>query len=174
MIASAQKRSMWDRVVGAALLEPETYEEAAFADSLRGQALLIVFASSLAAGIGMIAAGLNGLVAGTLAGLLGWALAAFGSFWMATKRYEVPRTPGVWGSTWRVLALASAPRLFLVFTFIPGIGFLVGLAVHAWVLITSFFAIRSTLELDVPASTLTALSGWVPMLLMWAIVYLLA
>jgi hypothetical protein len=47
-------------------------------------------------------------------------------------------------------------------------------AVHSWVLITSFFAIRSTLELDVPASTLTALSGWLPMLLMWAIVYLLA
>ena len=174
MIASAQKRSMWDRVLGASLLEPETYEEAALADSLRGQAALIVLVSSLAAGIGLIGAGLDGLVAGTLAGLFGWALAAIGSFWMATLRYDVPRTPGVWGSTWRVLALASAPRLFLIFTVIPGIGFLVGLAVHAWVLITGFFALRSSLDLDVPAASLTALTGWVPMLLVWSMVYLLA
>jgi hypothetical protein len=165
---------MWNRVLGAALLEPETYEEAAFADSMRGQALLIVFVSSLAAGVGMIAGGLNDLFVGMLAGLFGWGLATFGSFWMATQRYNVPRTPGVWGSTWRVLAMASAPRLFLVFTIIPGIGLLVGLAVHGWALITGFFALRSTLELDVPAASLTALTGWVPMLIVWAMVYLLA
>jgi hypothetical protein len=170
---------MLDRVLGAALLEPETYEEAAtgetvWGESLRGQALTIVLVTSLAAGIGVMGAGLNGLVAGTLAGLLGWALCAIGSFWMATKKYEVPRTAGVWGATWRGLALASTPRLFLVFTVIPGIGFLVGLAVHSWVLITSFFALRSSLDLDVRAATVTALSGWVPMLLVWAIVFLLA
>jgi hypothetical protein len=165
---------MWDRVLGAALLEPETYAEAAFADSLRAQAILIVVASSLAAGIGMISGGLDGLLMGTMAGLFGWALGAFGAFWMATQRYAVPRTPGIWGSTWRVLALASTPRFFLVFTLVPGIGFLVGLAVYSWALITGFYAIRSTLELDVPASSLTALTGWVPMTLVWAIIYLLA
>jgi hypothetical protein len=165
---------VWDRVVGAALLEPEAYEEAAIGESMRGQALLIVFASSLAAGIGMIGAGLNGLIAGTLAALLGWGLCALGSYRMATDRYDVPRTPGVWGSTWRVLALASAPRAFLVFTLIPGIGFLVGLAVYSWVLITGFFALRFSLDLSFRAGLVSALSGWVPMLLVWAIVFLIA
>jgi hypothetical protein len=170
---------MLDRVLGAALLEPETYEEAAagesvWGESLRGQAVLVVLVTSLAAGIGLISAGLDGLIAGTLGGLLGWALCAVGAFWMATKRYDVPRTAGMWGSTWRVLALASVPRVFLAFTLIPGIGFLVGLAVYSWVLITSFFALRLTLDLEVRPATVTALSGWVPMLLVWAVVFLLA
>jgi hypothetical protein len=170
VIASASKRSILDRMLGAALLESDTYHEAALVPSIRTQLVLVVIISSIAAGLGLLGAGLVGLVLGTVSGLVGWGLYAFVAFWTATKRFQVPRTAAMWNATWRTLALANSPRVFLVFTFLPEIGFLVGLAVHSWVLITTVFAVRSTTDLDVRPAIVTAIAGLVPMLALWALV----
>ena len=119
MIASTGKRSIIDRMVGAALLEPEAYQETAM---------------------------------------------------VPTNRFGVPRTAANWGATWRTLALASSPRVFLVLTFVPAVGFLVGLAVYAWVLITTVLAVREALDLKIRPAIATALIGLLPMLLLWALV----
>ncbi len=60
--------------------------------------------------------------------------------------------------------------MFLVLTFIPAIGFLVGLAVHAWVLMTTVLAVRLALDLEIRPAIATALIGLLPMLLVWALV----
>lgn len=156
-------------MLGAALLEPETYEEAALAPATRAHAALIVAISALAAGLGSLGGGFTGLVLGSLAALLGWGLYAFAAYWVATSRFQVARSPTNWSATLRVLGLASSPRVFLIFTFVPAIGFLVGLAVHAWVLITTAFALRLALDLDTRRAILAAVSGWLPMLLVWAL-----
>ncbi len=169
MIASAGKRNFADRMLGAALLEPEIYEEAALVPSVRAQAVLVVIISSMAAGVGMVSAGPLGLLVGIIAGLVGWGLYAIVAYRTATKRFGVPRTSSVWGATWRTLALANSPRAFLVLTLVPGIGFLVGLAVHAWVLITTVFALRSAMDLDARPAVITAVAGWLPMLVVWAL-----
>ncbi len=173
MIASASKRSIIDRMVGAALLEPEPYLEAALAPSIRTQAILVVIVSSIAVGLGSLGAGPMGFVLGAIAGLAGWGVYAFAAYRVATARFQVPPSATIWGSTWRVLALASTPRIFLVFTLVPGIGFLVGLAVHAWLLVTTVSALRPALDLDTRPTIVVALSGWLPMLLLWALVWLL-
>lgn len=159
-----------DRMLGAALLEAEAYEEAALIPSIRTQAVLIVVISALAAGLGSLGAGLTGLVLGSLAGLVGWGLYAFLTYWAATTRFGVSRNHSNRGAVLRVLGLASSPRVFLVFAFVPEIGFLVGLAVHAWVLITTVFAVKPALDLEIRPAIATAIIGWLPMLLVWALV----
>ena len=170
MIASAGTRTILDRMLGAALLEPETYEEAALVSSVWTQAALVVVVSSAAAGVGFLRGGLTALVLGFLAAILGWGLGALSAYWVATRKFGVPRTETTWSATLRGLGFASTPRLFLAFTFLPTIGFLVGLAVHAWTLITIGFAVRPALDLEeVRPAILVALAGWLPMLLVWAL-----
>jgi hypothetical protein len=170
VIATAGKRSIADWMLGAALLEPEIYEEAALVRSVRTQAVLVVIMSSMAAGVGMVSAGAIGLVLGCIAGLVGWGMYAFVAFRTATERFGVPRTSTVWGATWRTLALANSPRVFLILTLVPGIGFLIGVAVHSWVLIATVFAVRSAMDLDARPAVVTAVAGWLPMLALWALV----
>ncbi len=173
MIASASKRSILSQMLGAALLEPEPYQEAALTPSVKTQAILVVIISSIAVGVGSLGAGPLGFVLGAIAGLAGWGVYAFVAYRVAIARFQVPPNVTIWGSTWRVLALASTPRLFLVFTLVPGIGFLVGLAVHAWLLITAVSALTPALDLDTRPTIIVALSGWLPMFLLWALVWLL-
>lgn len=173
MIASASKRSLISRMLGAALLEPEPYQEAALTPSVKTQAVVVVIVSSIAVGLGSLGAGPVGLLLGAIAGLAGWGVYAFVAYRVAIARFQVPPGVTIWGSTWRVLALASTPRLFLVFTLVPGIGFLVGLAVHAWLLITTVSALRPALDLDTRPTVIVALSAWLPMFLLWALVWLL-
>ncbi len=169
MIASAGKRHLIDRMLGAALLEPETYQEAALAPSTWIHAALIVAVSAGAAGLASLGSGLTGLVLGSLSAVLGWGLYCFAAYWAATKHFGVRRSGANWGATWRTLAFANSPRVFLLLTFVPAIGFLVGLAVHAWVLITTVFAVRLALDLEARPAIATALIGLLPMLLVWAL-----
>lgn len=157
-------------MLAAALLEPEAYQEVALAPSTRVQAALIVGISVVAAGLGSLGGGLIGLVPGSLAALFGWCLCCYAAYWAATKHFAVPRTLANWGATWRTLGVASSPRVFLILSFVPGIGFLLGLAVHAWVLITMVFAMRTALDLEMRPAIVTALIGLLPMLLVWMLV----
>ena len=170
MIASAGRRTIIDRMLGAALLEPEIYDEAALASSVWAQAALVVVVTSAAAGVGNLTGGLTGFVLVFLGAFLGWGLCALSAYWAATRKFGVPRTETTWSATMRGLGFASTPRLFLAFTFLPAIGFLLGLAVHAWTLITIGFAVKPALDLDdVRPAIMVALAGWLPMLLVWAL-----
>jgi hypothetical protein len=169
VIASAGKRSFIDRIAGAALLEPESYEEAALDPSAKLHAALVVAASSLAAGIGGLGAGFGGFVLGAFVAFVGWVLYAAVVYWTATARFGTPRRSTVWSATLRTLGLASAPRLFLIFALVPGIGFLVGLAVHTWVLATTVLAVKAATDLETKPAVISAASGWLAMLLLWAL-----
>ncbi len=173
MIASAGRRTILDRMLGAALLEVDIYQEAAITPSVKSQAALIVVITAVAAGIGNLSGGLTGLLLGSLAALFGWGLFAFAAYWVATIRFRVQRTHNNLSATLRVLGLASAPRLFLLFTFIPGIGFLVGLAVHAWLLFATVVALETALDLDPRPAIVTAVAGWLPMFLLWTLAWAL-
>jgi hypothetical protein len=160
-------------MLGAALLEAETYHEAAVAPSVKNQAVLVVLISALAAGVGSLGGGLTGLLLVGLAAMLGWGLFALTAYWVAINRYRVPRTYNNLSATLRVLGLASTPRLFLLLTFIPGIGLLVGLAAHAWMLFTTVLALETALDMAPRPAIVTALSGWLPMFLLWTLAWAL-
>jgi hypothetical protein len=170
MIASASKRSLIDRMIGAALLETDVYQEVALLPSTRSQIAFVVIISTIAAGLGGLGGGLVGFVAAAFTGPIGWGLYVLASYWVATRRFGVRRTAANWGATWRALGLASSPRVFLVFALVPEVGLLVGLAVHAWVLITTVFAVKVTLDLETRPAIAASAAGLLPMLLVWALV----
>ncbi len=65
-----------DRMLRAAKLDPNVYEEVEADKSAMGQAMAVVVLSSLAGGIGMIGTqgmgGIGGILLGTGVALLGW------------------------------------------------------------------------------------------------------
>ena len=170
MIASASKRSLIDRMIGAALLESDVYQEVAQLPSTRSQVAFVVIVSAIAAGLGGLGGGLVGFVVAAFVGLIGWGLYVLASYWVATKRFGVQRSHSNWGAMWRALGLASTPRVFLVFALVPEVGLLVGLAVHAWVLITTVFAVKLTLDLETRHAIAVSAAGLLPMLLVWTLV----
>jgi hypothetical protein len=172
MIASAARRTLLDRMLGAALLENDVYDEASYDDTLRTQATLAVAVTALSAGVGSLGAGLAGFIIGAFAAIIGWVLYAFATYWLATEKFAVPKTVKNLNATFRSLGLASSPRTFLFLTIVPEVGFLVGLFVHAWALIATVIAVRVALDLDLRSSILTAVGGWFPMLIVWALVAL--
>ena len=65
--------SIIDRMVRAAKLDVNLYEEVEADKGAMGQAMAVVVLSSVAAGIGTLGtAGIKGLVLGTIVALVGW------------------------------------------------------------------------------------------------------
>ena len=78
-----------DRMIRAAKLDVHVYEEVEADKSAMKQAMGVVVLSSLAGGIGfMQAAGLTGLLIGTVVSLIGWYLWAFLTYIIGTKQAE--------------------------------------------------------------------------------------
>ena len=152
------KRSIIDRMRGAAMLDIATYEEVEADTTATGQAAIVVVISAIASAIG--AAGFGGpSIIGTLIGaLLSWVLWAGLTYLIGDKLFGGTAT---WGELLRTLGFAQAPRVLLVLGIIPVFGRLVWLVVAIWVLIAGIIAIRQALDFSTQKALLTALIGWV-------------
>ena len=152
------KRSLIDRMRGAAMLDIATYEEVEADTTATGQAAIVVVIAAIASAIG--AAGFGGpSIIGTLIGaLLSWVLWAGLTYLIGDKLFGGTAT---WGELLRTLGFAQAPRILLVLGVIPVFGRLVWLAVAIWVLIAGIIAIRQALDFSTQKALLTALIGWV-------------
>ncbi len=74
-----------DRMLRAAKLDVQLYEEVEHDEGALSQAMTVVVLSAVAAGIGSLGiGGLTGLVSGTLAALLGWYVWAFLIYFIGT------------------------------------------------------------------------------------------
>lgn len=152
------KRSIIDRMRGAAMLDVATYEEVEADTTATGQAAIVVIVSAIASAIG--AAGPGGAnIIGTLIGaLLSWVIWAGLTYVIGDKIFGGTAT---WGELLRTLGFAQAPRVLLVLGIIPVFGLLVWVAVAIWVLIAGIIAIRQALDFSTQKALLTALIGWV-------------
>lgn len=152
---------LFDRVLGAAVLNASVYRDVAQDRAAAGQALLVVVAASIAAGIGGLHAGATGLIVGLLASLIGWVVYAVAVYWIGSSLFGARRAPGRWGGVVRTLGFASSPRLLLFLGFIPVFGIIVGAVVLAWTLVTTIVAIQEALNLDIGEAVVTAVLGWI-------------
>jgi hypothetical protein len=152
------KRSIIDRMRGAAMLDVATYEEVEADNAATGQAAVVVTLAAIASAIG--AAGHEGVnIIGTLIGaLLSWVIWAGLTYVIGDKVFGGTAT---WGELLRTLGFAQAPRVLLVLGIIPVFGVLVWVAVAVWVLIAGIIAIRQALDFSTQKALLTALIGWV-------------
>ena len=168
--------SLQDRMLRAAKLEPELYEEVEADQGALGQATAVVVLSAVAAGIGSIGStGLMGILVGMLSALLGWYIWALLTYWIGTKLLPEPQTHADHGELLRTIGFASAPGLIRILGIIPGIRELVFLIAGIWMLVAMVIAVRQALDYT---STLRAvgvcLIGWlIQGLILWAALSLL-
>lgn len=136
-----------DRMIRAAKLDVNLYEEVeADKDAMR-QAMGVVVLASLAAGVGSIGTlGLGGLLLGTLAALGGWYVWAWLTYFIGTRFLAEPQTEADLGQLLRTTGFSSSPGLIRVLGIIPGLGTVVFAVASIWMLVAMVIAVRQALD----------------------------
>ena len=152
-----------DRMLRAAKLDVNLYEEVEADTGAMRQAIGVVVLSSIAAGIGSIATGgLGGILMGTIAALIGWFVWAFLTYYIGTKLLPEPQTRADLGELLRTIGFSSSPGLIRVLGIIPGLGGVVFIVASIWMLVAMVIAVRQALDYE---STLRAVGvcviGWI-------------
>ena len=138
--------SFVDRVVGAARLDIQTYEEVEHDTTATPQAMGVVVLVAVASGLGALTSGGTGVV-GTLVGaLIGWVAWAALIWLIGTKLLPEPGTEADIGQLLRTMGFAAAPGLLLVLRIIPLVGGLIAVVVWLWQLTAMVVAVRQALD----------------------------
>jgi hypothetical protein len=151
-----------DRIIRAAKLDAQLYEEVEADRNATGQAMAVVVLSAIAAGIGSLGDGaLLGIVGGTLLALVGWVVWAFLTYFIGTRLLPEPQTKADYGELLRTIGFASAPGLIRVLGIIPGLGVFVFLVAGIWMLVAMVIAVRQALDYTSTARAVgVCLIGW--------------
>ena len=152
-----------DRMIRAAKLDVNLYEEVEADKSAFSQAMGVVVLSGVAAGVGSIgSAGLTGIFTGTIAALVGWFIWAYITYIVGTKILPQPQTKADYGELLRTIGFSSSPGLLRVFGIIPFLAGIIFLITSIWMLIAMVIAVRQALDYT---STLRAVGvciiGWI-------------
>jgi hypothetical protein len=152
-----------DRMVRAAKLDANLYEEVEADKSSLSQAMTVVILSSLSAGIGSVTTGgVTGIILGTIIALISWLLWAYLTYFIGTKLLPTKETRSDYGELLRTTGFSSSPGLIRIIGIIPGLAWIVSFIAGIWMLIAMIIAVRQALDYE---STLRAvgvcLIGWV-------------
>ena len=164
--------SFQNRMIRAAKLDVQLYEEVEADQGAMAQAMTVVILSAIAAGIGSANVGLLGIVVGTIAALVGWYVWAFITYFIGTKFLPEPQTRADHKELMRTIGFSSAPGLIRVLGIIPGLRDLLFLVAAIWMLIAMVIAVRQALDYT---STWRAIGvcmiGWVVQLLILTVAF---
>jgi hypothetical protein len=149
--------SLIERMVGAATLDIDTYEEVEHDESATSQAAIVVAIVAVAAAIGGVDAGTGGLIAGLISAFAGWLIWSAMTYLIGTSLFAGKAT---WGELLRTLGFAQSPGVLYVLGIIPILGVFVKYGVWIWLLVAGIVAIRQALDVDTGKAILTALIGW--------------
>ncbi len=165
--------SFKDRIIRAAKLDVNLYEEVEADKTAMGQAMGVVVLSSIAAGVGgMPRGGFLGILIGTVLALVGWYVWAYVTYFIGTKFLPEPQTKADHGELLRTLGFSSSPGFIRVLGIIPGLRTVVFLVASVWMLVAMIIAVRQALDYE---STLRAVGvcviGWIIQGLILALLY---
>ena len=139
--------SFAERMIGAAKLDVETYEEVERDQSAMGQAMAVVALSAMASAIGFAGlGGLRGLIGSLIAALLGWFVWAGIIYLVGTQALPEPQTKADLGQVLRTVGFAASPGILSVVGIIPLFGWLVRLIVFVWQIAATVVAVRQALD----------------------------
>ncbi|MBW1968237.1 MAG: hypothetical protein JRF45_08890 [Deltaproteobacteria bacterium] len=152
-----------DRIVRAAKLDINLYEEVEADKGAMGQAMGVVVLSSIAAGIGSIGTiGVKGIIIGAITALIAWYVWAYMTYFIGAKILPEPQTKADHGELLRTIGFSSSPGLIRVLAIIPGVSGIIFAIASIWMLIAMVVAVRQALDYQ---STLRAVGvciiGWV-------------
>jgi hypothetical protein len=150
------------RMMGAARLDVKTFEEVEHDRTATGQAAVVVAMVAVATAIGTTGQGVGAALLSPLAALLGWVIWAGITLLVGTKLFGGTAD---WGEMLRTLGFASAPGILFLAAALPLVGFLVNLIVPFWMLVAGIVAIRQALDFTTGKAILTAVIGWLALLI---------
>ena len=169
-----------NRMIRAAMLDTSLYEEVEHDQSATSQALQVVIIVAIAGGIGGALWNLIrlnpidavfGLVGGILAALVGWLIWAFVTYIIGA--YLLGGTAS-YGEMLRTLGFAQSPNVLAIFVgvlgWIPILGGVLRFALLVWVLLAGLIAIRQALDVSTGKAIITAIFGWILMVVVGAII----
>jgi hypothetical protein len=136
------RRSLIDRMIGAALLKIDVYEEVEHDESATGQAAIAVGLVAIASGIASWTYGGTGMIAGVV-----------------SAYYKLFKGTATWGELLRTLGFAQSPGVLFVIGAIPVIGLIVFIPVAIWIVIAVIIAIRQALDITTGKAVVTAVLG---------------
>ena len=164
-----------ERMIRAAKLDVNLYEEVEADKSAMKQAMGVVVLSSLAMGLGNIGiAGSSSIVMGVVAALVGWFIWAYITYFIGTKLLPEPQTRANHGELLRTIGFSSSPGLIRILGIVPGLWQIVNFIASIWMLTAMIVAVRQALDYR---STLRAvgvcLIGWIVQAVLFGIMYTL-
>ena len=161
------------RLVRAARLDVNLYEEVEADKGALVQAMGAVVLSSIAAGLGSTeVGGLGGILVGTIVALAAWYVWAYLTYFIGTKLLPEPQTRADAGELLRTIGFASSPGIIRALGIIPGLSGPIFLVASIWMLVAMVIAVRQALDYR---STLRAIGvcvvGWIAQVLILALLF---
>ena len=141
---------MIGRMLGAARLNVQTYEEVEHDSGATIQALLVVILVSIASVVGQIIGSSDdvvwAIVIGVIRGVVSWALWALFTWLIGSTLLKTEQTEADWGQLARGTGFAQTPGLLNVLFFIPVLGGILYLVASIWTIVCMVVAVRQSLD----------------------------
>ena len=170
--------AMINRMIRAATLDVDFYEEVEADTSLTQEALMVIILVSIATGIGTFLGGIIGgsivgaivgLIVVVIIGIINYYIWAYVTYFVGTNLFQ--GTADV-GEMLRTLGYASSPRVLGILGFIPCVGPLIALASGIWALVAAIVAVRQALDFDdTVKAIITVVIGWVIILIIQFVLF---
>lgn len=133
------------RIVRAAGLEAQAYEEVEADRGANRGALLVVVLAAVSAGLGL-GVGWMGVALLVLSHLAGWVIWATLIYWIGTRLLPEPQTKSNVGQLLRTLGFAASPGILWGLSLIPVAGPYIFWVISVWVLAAVVIAVRQALD----------------------------
>ena len=156
-----------NRMIRAAKLDVQLYEEVEADQGATGQAMTVVILSAAAAGIGSVDAfSLTSFLIGTVGALGAWYVWAFLTYFIGTKFLPEPQTMADHRELLRTVGFSSSPGLIRALGFIPGLRDLLFVVAGIWMLVAMVIAVRQALDYTSTGRAIgVCVIGWVVQIL---------
>jgi hypothetical protein len=162
-----------DRVIRAAKLDVELYEEVEADETLTTQAIAVVVIAAVAGGIGgalgaiISGRGVGGfflsLIVSPIVAVIGYLIWAALTYLIGTRLFEGTAD---YGEMLRAIGYSYGPQVLGLLSFIPCIGWLFSLVGAIWALAAGVIAVRQALDFDTGKAVITCIIGWVVVLIL--------
>jgi hypothetical protein len=145
-----------ERLLRAALLQADLYEEVEADAGANRQALVVVVLSGAALGVGGIAnSGLQGIFWQALVAVIGWWVWAYATYFIGTKLLPTAATEADPGQLLRTIGFSGAPGILRIAMIVPVLAFPAFVVGTLWELLAMVVAVRQALDYT---STLRAIA----------------
>ena len=163
------------RMIRAAKLEADLYEEVEADTTALPQAMAVVVLSSLSAGIGAMSLKSEfSLLSLTISSLIAWFIWAYIVYFVGVKILPGPETKSDIGELLRTIGFSSSPGVIRVVGIIPGLYNLVSLVAQIWMLMAMIVAIRQALDYSSTGrAILVCIIGWFIQVLFYMSIFML-